>query len=115
MASGKADKIATKKPKALGQFLFWGEEVYLRDADLVLIMNLFKKADGTSGNAAWDPNDNKFYRVDLKFVEDGKEVAFKTPPFSWSDAMQYDPALKLVLLNNSSAYKVWAVTTTATA
>jgi hypothetical protein len=109
LATGKATKTTPAKPKALGEFLFWGEEVFLPEADVVLLMNLFKKPDGTLGNAAWDPNNGKFYWVDLTFMEDGKVVGFKSPPFSWSDAMHYDPLLKLVLLNNSSARKVWAL------
>jgi hypothetical protein len=109
LASGKAEKIAVTKPKALGQFLFWSEEVYLPDADLILLMNLFTRPDGKPGNVAWDPNDSKFYWVDLKFVEADKPVEFTGSPFSWSDALAYDPELKLVLLNNSSAGKVWAM------
>jgi hypothetical protein len=109
MASGKAEKLEVKKPKALGQFIFWGEEVYLPDADLILLMNLFKKPDGKAGNVAWDPGQCKFYWVDLKFVENDKPAQLKDSPFSWSDALCYDPGLKLVLLNNSSAYKVWAL------
>jgi hypothetical protein len=109
LATGKAEKTTPVKPKALGQFLFWGEEKYLPDADLVLLMNLFPKPDGTLANVAWDPADGRFYWVALEFVEDGKAVRFQTPPFSWSDAMQYDSALNVVLLNNSSAFKVWVM------
>jgi len=109
LATGKAEKLEVKKPKALGQFIFWGEEVYLPDADLMLMMNLFKKPDGKLANVAWDPGENKFYWADLTFMEHGKPVEFKDPPFSWSDALCYDPGLKLVLLNNSSACKVWAL------
>jgi len=130
LPTSKVEKLAVKKPKALGQFIFWGEEVYLPDAggwppapgpkappsasgpsraDLILLMRLFKKPDGKLGNVAWDPAENKFYWVGLAFVENGKPVEFKDSPFSWSDALRYDPELKLVLLNNSSARKVWAL------
>ncbi|MCY3018944.1 MAG: hypothetical protein NTW87_07950 [Planctomycetota bacterium] len=109
LATGKAEKLEVKKPKALGQFVLWGEEVYIPDADLILLMQLFKKPDGKLGNVAWDPAENKFYWVDLKFVENDKPVEFKEPPFSWSDALSYDAELKLVLLNNSSARKVWVM------
>ncbi|MDD4891642.1 MAG: hypothetical protein PHU85_17120, partial [Phycisphaerae bacterium] len=109
LASGKAEKMVVTKPKALGQFLFWSEEVYLPEADLILLMNLFGRPDGKLANAAWDPNDGKFYWVELKFVEADKPVEFKGNPFSWSDALAYDPELKLVVLNNSSAGKVWAM------
>jgi len=107
LATGTATKVDVPKPKALGQFLFWSEEVYLPDADLILLMKLFQRPDGKLMNVAWDPQDSKFYWVDLAFVENGKPMEFKTPPFSWSDALSYDPALKLLVLNNSSARKVW--------
>lgn len=109
LATGKAEKLDVKKPKALGQFIFWGEEVYLPEADLVLLMNLFKKPDGKLANAAWDPGNGKFHWVDLAFADSGKPVEFKDSPFSWSDALRYDPGLKLVLLNNSSARRVWVM------
>ncbi|MCX7804351.1 MAG: kelch repeat-containing protein [Planctomycetota bacterium] len=110
MATGKAEKADVKKPAALGQFFFWGEEVYLPEADLILLMQLFKKPDGTPSNAAFDPSSGKFFWVDLKFAEeDGKPVSFKDNPFSWHDALAYDPELKLVVLNNSSARKVWVL------
>ena len=107
LATGKAEKLDVKKPKALGQFIFWGEEVYLPDADLILMMKLFKRPDGRFANVAWDPGNGRFYWVDLAFIENERPVEFKDSPFSWSDALRYDPALKLVLLNNSSARKVW--------
>jgi hypothetical protein len=107
LATGTATKVEAPKPKALGQFFFWSEEVYLPDADLILLMNLFKRADGRMANVVWDPNNAKFYWADLQFVENGKPAEFRTPPFSWSDALNYDPKLKLLVLNNSSARKVW--------
>ncbi|MGQ9662703.1 MAG: hypothetical protein ACUVWX_10275 [Kiritimatiellia bacterium] len=109
LSTGKAEKIAFKKPKVLGEFLFYGEEVYLSDADLVLIMNLFTRPDGTLSNVAWDPNDYSFYWIDLKFFDGEKEIRFQKNPFSWHDALAYDPELKLVFLNNSSSQKVWAL------
>jgi len=60
-------------------------------------------------NYAWNPSDNKFYWVELKYVDNGKDVEFKDSPFGLSDAMAYDPELKIVLINQSSAYKVWAM------
>jgi len=109
MATGKAENVPVVKPKALGEFLFWSEAVYLPDADLLLLMNMFHKPDGKVSNVAWSCADGKFYWVNLAFREDDKEVEFKEGPFSWSDAMAYDPQLKLVLLNHSSARKVWAL------
>jgi len=109
LATGKAAKLGITKPKALGQFIFWGEQVYLPDADLMLLMRLFAAPDGKQRNIAWDPADGRFYWADLKFEAKGKPVEFKENPFSWSDALAYDPKLKLVILNNSSDYKVWVL------
>ncbi|MBL8797878.1 MAG: hypothetical protein JNM56_28530 [Planctomycetia bacterium] len=107
LGSHTATRVEVKKPQTLGQFYFWGEEVYLPEADLLLLMNLFKRPDGRLANVAWDPNDGKFYWAELAFVEAGKPVEFKNPPFSWSDSLTYDAKLKLLVLNNSSARKVW--------
>lgn len=107
LAAGKAENANIAKPKALGQFFFWREVVYLPDADLLLAMNLFAGPGGKPCNVAWDPNDGTFYFAELPFFEKEKEAGFKGNPFSWSDALRYDPALKLCVLNNSSARKVW--------
>jgi len=109
MATGKATKLGIAKPKALGQFIFWGEQVYLPDADMMLLMRLFTAPDGKQRSVAWDPSDGRFYWVDLRFEAKGKPVEFKDNPFSWSDALAYDPELKLVILNNSSDHKVWVL------
>jgi len=85
------------------------ESAYLPDADLILAMKLAKRADGKVVNYAWNPQDNKFYWVELKYVDNGKAVEFTDNPFSWQEAMAYDPELKIVFLNNCSAYKVWAL------
>ncbi len=108
-ASGNVEKQTPAKPASLGQWLLPAEAVYLPDADLILAMTMIKLKDGQLHNYAFDPNDGKFYTVDLQYSDDGKPVAFKDSPFSWSDAMDYDPELKLVFLNNSSSYKVWAL------
>jgi len=102
-------EVEVKKPKILGQFIFWGEEVYLPEADLILLMNLFKRPDGKLRNVVWAPNANQFYWTDLQFVENGKPVEFKEPPFSWSEALSYDRELKLLVLNNSNARRVWTL------
>jgi hypothetical protein len=109
MATGTAEKLAVRKPAAIGQWIFGGEEVYLPDADLILSMSLHTKPDGTAANYAWSPEENRFFWVTLPFVENGKPVDLKGGAFSWSDALAYDPELKLVLLNNSSAQKVWGL------
>ena len=109
LPTGKATKLGIAKPKALGQFIFWGEQVYLPDADLMLLMRLFAAPDGKLRNAVWNPADGRFYWADLRFEAKGKPVEFKDNPFSWSDALAYDPQLKLVILNNSSDYRVWVL------
>ncbi|KKL84367.1 hypothetical protein LCGC14_1965450, partial [marine sediment metagenome] len=109
MATGQATKVQVKKPKAIGKWLFGGEEVYLPEADLILRMDLLARPDGSLSNAAWSPVDGKFYWLDLKFVAGGKPVQFKRAPFRWHDAMHYDAKLKLLLINNSSARRVWVM------
>ena len=110
LAKGTSEKVAFSRPKALDQWIFrGGEAVHLPDADLVLGMCPLKRPDGKVRSYAWDPSDGKFYWLDLKWVEGGKSVEFNDKPFSYSDALAYDPELKLVLLNNSSARKVWTL------
>ena len=109
LATSKATDVAAKKPKFFGQYFFHGEVAYLDDADLLLIMRLFKKPDGKFSNVVWDPADSKFYWAELTFMDNDKPVEFKDGAFSWSDALRYDPELKLSVLNNCSAYKVWVL------
>lgn len=109
MATGNVVKSTPDKPRELGKYLFWGEEAYLPGPDLILLMKLFQKPDGEFANVAWSPESGKFHWIDLKFVENGRELRFRNSSFSWHDALHYDPELDLVLLNNSSARKVWAL------
>ncbi len=89
--------------------MLWSEQVYLPDADLILLMRLFEKPDGTLANVVWDPTTRKYYWASLPFVDNDKAVKFDQSPFSWSDALRYDPKLDLALLNNSRAQKVWCM------
>jgi galactose oxidase-like protein len=107
-ATGTSQKVAVKKPKAVGRWMLWGEQVYLPDADLILIMRAFKKPDGKLANIAWSPADKKYYFVELPYISGGKPAKLGRG-FGWHDALKYDPKLKLVLLNNSSARRVWAL------
>jgi len=107
-ATATARKVAVKKPKAVGRWMLWGEQVHLPDADLVLLMKRFKKPSGGEANVAWSPADNKYYWVELPYISGGKPAKLGRA-FSWHDALRYDSALKLVLLNNSSARRVWAL------
>jgi len=107
-ATGTSEKVAVKKPKAVGRWMLWCEQVYLPDADLILLMRRFKKPDGKAANIAWSPADKKYYWVELPYIIGGKPAKLGRG-FSWHDALRYDPALKLVLLNNSSARRVWVL------
>jgi hypothetical protein len=107
-ATGTVEKVAVTKPKALGKSaLFQYEGEYVPEADMIMTMVLVNREGHGVGNYAYDPNDGKFYGMDLKFVEGGKEVKFKRNIFNHSDALAYDPKLKLLLINNSSRGKVW--------
>ncbi len=107
-ATGTSERIEVTKPEAIGNWLLWREQVYLPKADLILLMRRFEKPDGTLANIAWNPNDGKYYWVDLPFAIDGEQVQFDGR-FGWHDALAYDPVLDLVLLNNSQARRVWAL------
>jgi len=109
MATGKASKVQVTKPKALGKLALWGEQVYLPDSDMILLMRPFKKPDGKLANVLWSPENKKYYWVDIPYIVDGKPLAEKAKRFNWSDALRYDPKFKLILLNNSSAGRVWAL------
>jgi hypothetical protein len=108
VATGTAKKLDVKKPKAVGRWMLWCEQVYLPDADLILLMRVFKQPDGAQANIAWSPADKKYYWVELPYVSGGKPAKIGRG-FSWHDALRYDPELKLVLLNNSSARRVWVL------
>jgi len=109
LGTGKAQTLRVTPPKALGRRALYAEQVYLPDGDLILLMRIFSGPDGKLGNVAWSPEDEKYYWTGIKYVDNGKTVAFKKNPFGFSDALKYDPKLKLVLLNNSSNRKVWAL------
>ena len=109
LATGTAKRVTLKKPKAIGKWFLGTEQVYLPDCDLFLLMRLFPGPDGKPGNVLWNPEDGKYYWTGMQWMEKGKPVSFKKNPFSFSDAIKYDPGLKLVLLNNSSRRKVWAL------
>lgn len=106
--TGKATQLEVNKPAALGKFMLWSEQVYLPESDLILLMRLFDRG-GRLANVAWSPAEGKYYWLELPFVEQGKPVRFDESPFGWSDALRFDPQLKLVLLNHSKARKVWAL------
>jgi hypothetical protein len=109
LATGRAQALKVKKPAAIGRWMLWSEQVYLPDADLILLMRLFGKPDGGLANVAWSPKDARYYWVDLPFVSGDRPVTFGENPFSWHDAIRYDPKLQLVLINNSRARRVWGM------
>jgi len=109
METGKVKRFKITRPKSLGKRFLYSEQVYLPDADLILLMRLFSGPDGKLGNVAWSPEDKKFYWIALKWIDNGKPVLHKKNPFSWSSALKYDPELKLVLLNNIATRKIWVL------
>lgn len=109
LGDGKAEAIKLSKPKVIGRWALGGEEVFLPKDDMILMMHLFRRPDGRLCNVAWLPEENKYYWVDIAWVAGGKPAKFKRPPFSWHDAMHYDAKLDLLLINNSSAKRVWVM------
>jgi hypothetical protein len=101
--TGVAEKVPGTRPKVLGKFALWREQVHLPDADLVLIIRPFKGPGGKLSHIAWDPQTAKYHWVKLPY-SDGK-----LHKHSWSSAVAYDPHLKLVLLNHSRERKVWVL------
>lgn len=110
-ASGNVSKVEFTKPAALekGYIFPYGEAVYMPDSDLILSRNPVPRPDGSYSPYVFNPNDSKFYWAPMPFIEKGKTQEFKRIPFNHSDAIAYDPTLKLALINNSSAYRVWVL------
>jgi Galactose oxidase, central domain len=97
--SGTVTKSLASKPAVLGKFALWREQVHIPEADLILLMRMFKSPDGKMKNVAWDPESGKYHFVELAFNSGGKTKVMKKNPFSWSQALHYDRKLKLVLLS----------------
>jgi hypothetical protein len=97
--TGKVTKSPAARPAVLGKFALWREQVHIPDADILLLMRLFKGPGGKKGNVAWDPASGKYYFVDLPFVDAGGKPAKTGRGFSWSQALHYDRDLKLAILN----------------
>lgn len=109
LATGKAEAIKVAKPKVVGRYILGGEEVYIPGADVLMTMHLYPKPGGGLAHVAWSPDQNKFFFVELPWVEKGKPANFKGNPFSWHDAMAFDAELGLLLINNSSDQRVWVL------
>jgi hypothetical protein len=110
LGSGLVAKAPAAVPRVLGKFALWREQVHVPDADLILLMRLFKTPDGELGNVAFDPETGKYHFLELPFVSRGKPHAFRRPgtnPFSWSSALHYDATFKVVLLHHPP--NVWAL------
>ncbi len=97
--TGTVEKLGAARPGVLGKFALWREQVHIPEADLILVMRMFKAPDGKMKNIAWDPQSRKYFFVELPFVTDGKPKAITKNPFSWSQALHYDPKLKVAILN----------------
>jgi hypothetical protein len=96
--TGTVTKAKAQIPGFLGKFALWREQVYIPDADLILLMRLFKAPDGKVKNVAWEPDTGKYYFIEMPFMSRGKPAKIKKS-FSWSHALHYDAKLKLVILN----------------
>jgi hypothetical protein len=110
MKTGQAIKVDTTPPAELGKFAFWREQVHIPEADLILLMRLFKAPDGKMKNVAYDPAENRWYWLELPFVSKGKPHDFAKRadrPFSWNSALLRDPNRRLVLLHNPVT--IWAL------
>jgi len=105
--SGTVTRVTSDVPKVLGTFALWREQVYVPEADLILLMRLFKAPDGKVKNIAYDPAANTWYWIDLPFVAGGKPRTFEKNPFSWTGALFYDAKRNVVLLHNPIT--VWAL------
>jgi hypothetical protein len=102
LKSGTVEKINVKPPKRLGEWALWREQVFIPDADLILLMRRFKGPDGQDSNVAFDAGENKYYAVELPF-SDGKPHNF-----SWSSALHFDAKLGVALLHDGSS-SFWAL------
>lgn len=109
LATGQVTDAKPAKPGAIGKWCLGGEEVYVPKGDLILMMQVLKRPDGRMGQAAWKPEENKYYWADLPFTIGDKPFEPKASTFSWHDAMCYDPVLDLMLINNSSDQRVWVL------
>lgn len=105
--TAKAERLAVTPPASMGKWALWREQVHLPQADLVLLMRAFKNPAGKLQPVAWDPANSKYYWVDLKWMEGGKEIA--TPALSWACAIAYDPEFNVALINDSRHRRVWAL------
>ena len=105
--TGTVTRIETAVPEVLGKFALWREQVYLPEADLILLMRLFTAPDGRLKNIAYDPTADKWYWIDLPFAEGGKPRTFEKNPFSWTGALFHDAKRKVALLHNPIT--VWAL------
>ncbi|MBW2734840.1 MAG: hypothetical protein JRH20_20830 [Deltaproteobacteria bacterium] len=101
LASGNLEQVATTPPAILGgEHALWREQVYLPEADVVLLMRRFG-AEGAKVNVAYDPRANRWYSIALPF-DDGEEHSF-----SWQSALMFDAVSGLVLLHNPVSF--WAL------
>jgi hypothetical protein len=91
LKTGVVEKAPVARPKRLGEWALWREQVYVPDADLILLMQLFPAPNGRETNVAFAPAENKYYAIDLL----GAPKADR-----WTAAIHYDPTLNLVLIHD---------------
>ncbi len=110
LETGKVEKHEVERPARLGRWALWREQVHIPDADLILLMRRFDEEQnitrnirsGVGSHIAFDPNEKKYYSVDLDF-EGGNPREL-----GWSAALHYDPELGVALLHDGSS-GVWAL------
>jgi hypothetical protein len=110
IGSGMVAKVPAAVPRVLGKFALMREQVHVPDADLILLMRLFKNPGGQLANVAFDPRTGRYHFIELPFVSRGKPHTFRRPganPFSWSSALHYDAAFKVILLHHPP--NVWVL------
>jgi hypothetical protein len=97
--TGVVEKINVTRPKRVGEWALWREQVYVPDADLILLMSYFKGPDGKDTNIAYDPTEKKYYAIELN----GKASSDR-----WTSALHYDSKFGVVLINEGNG-RVWAL------
>ena len=110
--TGKVEKLDVERPKRLGQWALWREQIYIPGADLILLMRRFDEtgnitdrkaiAAGEGAHVAFDPQSRRYFEVHLD-VEGGQPR-----DLTWSAALHYEPALGMALLHDGFS-GVWAL------
>lgn len=102
MKTGKLTRF-TRSPRVLRNSKGHGptirEMTYVADQDLVLFMPV-KSKGGKPANYCFDPENGKWYWLELPYVTPKGPRKPQMKGYPWSSAMNYDPAYKVVLLSH---------------